>query len=248
MHLERGGTSSELFTTEGHNYSPRWTPDGTKIAFNSDRREGISDVYWKAVTGGEAELLVSSTYFNAAGPWTPDGRVLLYAEVRPSTGWDILTFSMEEETSQPFVTTPASESMFEFSPDGNYVAYTSNKSSQNEIYVKSYPPTDQEWIISTDGGTDPHWSPDGSELYYRDLTQNKMMVVSIKRTPAFDRGLPQVLFEGIYLSIPGPSYDVSRDGTRFLMLKGTEDKRAWTQVNVVTNWFEELKRLVPTDE
>ena len=112
--------------------------------------------------------------------------------------------------------------------------------------MQPYPGPGGKWQISTEGGTEPVWNPNGRELFYR--SGNKMMAVDIATQPGFSAGKPRMLFEGPYRPTPvtNPNYDVSPDGQRFLMVKPSEQEQAApTQINVVLNWFEELKRRVP---
>ncbi|HEY4579611.1 MAG TPA: hypothetical protein VIG89_01130, partial [Candidatus Acidoferrales bacterium] len=122
----------------------------------------------------------------------------------------------------------------------------SDESGRYEVYVQPYPGPGGKWQISTDGGTEPVWSPNGRELFYR--SGEKMMAVDIATQPSFAVGKPKVLFEGQYVPSPitFPNYDVSADGQRFLMLKASgQAEAASTQIVVVQNWFEELQRRVP---
>ena len=133
-----------------------------------------------------------------------------------------------------------------FPPTG-LLAYVSDESGRREIYVRPYPSAAGKWQISTEGGAEPVWNPKGRELFYRD--GDKMMAVEIATQPAVSGGKPKVVFEGPYLRtvIMTSNYDVSPDGQRFLMLKPSESAQAApTQINVVLNWFEELKQKVPT--
>jgi len=132
-----------------------------------------------------------------------------------------------------------------FSPDGRWLTYVSNESGRDEICVKPYPGPGGKWPISTEGGTEPRWSADGRELFYR--LGNKMMVVEVRSEPAFTSGRPQLVFEVPYLTdqFGTSNYDISPDGQRFLMIK--QEQTAEAQIHVVLNWFEELKRLVPTN-
>ena len=116
----------------------------------------------------------------------------------------------------------------------------------SEVCVQPYPGPGGKWQISTDGGTEPVWNPNGRELFYR--SGDKLMAVDIATQRGFAAGTPQMLFEGRYETamVPIDNYDVSPDGQRFLMLKPSEQAQAApTQINVVLNWFEELKRRVP---
>jgi hypothetical protein len=140
-----------------------------------------------------------------------------------------------------------------FSPDGRFVAYTSNESGRDEIYVQPFPGSGGKWSVSTDGGSQPVWAKDGRELYYRHNDQ--LFAVTIETDPAFVVGQPSLLFEGNFSwgAAAGPgmdlasNYDVSSDGKRFLMIKVDEQVAQRRQLNVVLNWFRELNRLVPVN-
>ena len=139
------------------------------------------------------------------------------------------------------------ESAPRFSPDGRWLAYVSDESGRYEIYVQPYPGPGGKWQISTEGGTEPVWNPNGRELFYR--SGNKMMAVDIATQPGFTAGKPGCSLRDSTCRprCTVPNYDVSPDGQRFLMLKPSEQAQAApTQINVVLNWFEELKQKVPT--
>jgi serine/threonine-protein kinase len=126
--------------------------------------------------------------------------------------------------------------------DGKWIAYTSDESGRFEVYVRPYPGPGQRHQVSTAGGEEPLWSADGDELFYR--YGRRWMAVPIQAKPDFSAGKPQALFEGPYPNVPGLSYGVARDG-RFLVVRETEGSRLANQINVVLNWFEELRRLAP---
>jgi serine/threonine-protein kinase len=238
------------FTFEGNvNLNTAWTPDGKRIAFQSNK-EGPLNLFWQRADGsGGLERLTTSAYNNFPMSWSPDGQLLAYVEVNPTTGYDIWVLRLSDHKAQPFLRTPFNESVPRFSPDGRWLAYVSNESGRWEIYVQPYPGPGGKWQISTEGGTEPVWNPNGRELFYR--SGDKMMAVDIAAQLSFTTSKPRVLFEGRYNPAPGttPNYDVSPDGQRFLMIKPAEGSTAApTQINVVLNWFEELKRRVPTDK
>jgi serine/threonine-protein kinase len=131
-----------------------------------------------------------------------------------------------------------------FSPDGRWIAYNSDESGRWEVYIRPYPGPGGKWRVSTDGGEESRWTQNGKELFFR--FGNKWMAAKVNTGNKFDVEKPQVLFEGPYINIPGYSYDVSPDGQRFLVIEGPEQGLAVGQLSVITNWFEELKRLVPT--
>jgi eukaryotic-like serine/threonine-protein kinase len=243
-------------TFEGdYNSVPVWTPDGKRIAFISNK-EGPLNIFWQLADGsGGLERLTTSEYIHTPQSFSPDGQLLAFYEVNPTTQRDIWVLRMggpslgptQARMAQLFLRTPFDESAPCFSPEGHWLAYISNESGRYEVYVQPYPGPGGKYQISTEGGTEPVWNPNGRELFYR--SGDKMMAVEIATQPGFAAGKPRMLFEGRYEAAPVPisNYDVSPDGQRFLMLKPTEQAQAApTQINVVLNWFEELKRRVPT--
>jgi len=244
------------------NNNPSWTPDGKRIAFESGK-EGPLNIFWQLADGsGGLERLTTSEYPQVPHSWSPDGQLLAFVETNPTTGYDIWMLRMggtSQSSAQvpsggsgqvrkalTFLQTRFDEAVPRFSPDGRWLAYVSNESGRNEIYVQPYPGPGGKWQISTEGGAEPVWNRNGRELFYR--TGDKMMAVEIRTQPGFSVGKPRMLFEGRYRPTPAtsPNYDVSPDGQRFLMLKPAEQEQsAPTQINVVLNWFEELKQKVP---
>jgi Tol biopolymer transport system component len=236
------------FTFEGTvNGYPAWTPDGKRMAFISNK-EGPLNIFWQLADGsGGLERLTTSDDVQTPNSWSPDGKLLAFNELTPSTGIVVSVLRLSDRKAQPILQTQFNESAPRFSPDGRWLAYVSDESGRYEIYVQPYPGPGGKWQISTDGGTEPVWNPNGRELFYR--SGDKMMAVDIATQPSFIVGKPLMLFEGQYRPTPVtfPNYDVSPDGQRFLMLKPSEQAQtAPTQINVVLNWFEELKRRVPS--
>ncbi len=151
-----------------------------------------------------------------------------------------------EREPQPFLQTPFDETAAVFAPNGRWLAYVSNESGRNEIFVQPFPGPGGKWQISTGGGTEPVWSRNGLELFYRN--GNQMMAVEIATEPNFSPGTPKMLFEGDFRTglVSRADYDVTPDGQRFLMVQ-LGDVLKESQINVVLNWFEELKQRVPTN-
>jgi serine/threonine-protein kinase len=242
------GTLTRLTFLGDNNLVPFWTPDGKRIAFTSNK-EGPRNLFWQLADGsGGLERLTTSEDIQLPGSWSPDGELLAFSDVNVSTGFDIWMLKLSDRKAQPFLHTQFNESTPKFSPDGRWLAYVSDESGRKEIYVQPYPGPGGKWQISTEGGVEPLWNRNGRELFYRN--GKKMMSVEIATKPSLSAGTPKMLFEGAYQSLPGisnPNYDVSPDGQRFLMLKPVEQSQAApTQINVVLNWFEELKQKVPT--
>jgi eukaryotic-like serine/threonine-protein kinase len=237
------------FTVEGDtNVYPLWTRDGQRIVFSSFTK-GVEalNLFWRRADGGGApERLTNSQDQQYPNSFSPNGQLLAFSQVSPNTSYDIWVLNLADRSARPFLQTPFLESASQFSPDGQWLAYISNESGRFEVYVQPYPGPGAKYQISTDGGAEPAWNPSGAELFYRN--GDKMMVVDIATQPSFLPGKPRVLFEGRYIPTSGTVrfYDVTRDGQRFLMLRDSEQIAPIAHINVVLNWFEELKRLVPT--
>ena len=244
------GTEAILTTDATNDRAPLWTPDGERVVFYSTRDGG--GLFSKLVdTPGEAELVMTGgegVTFIEPSAWSADERTLVFQDVGGRAP-DIGLLSMEgDPASEPLLATESRETGPSISPDGNWIAYASDETGQDEVYVQRFPGLGAKKPISTDGGEQPLWSPDGSELFYRG--PRGMMAVPVDTEPTFSAGDPEVLFEQQYfIARGGRTYDVAPDG-RFLMIKvgaTTDDGSApTTQIILVEHWFEELKRLVPS--
>ncbi len=232
-------------TVEGSNGSPVWTPDGNKITFTSDRA-GPHNLFWKSADGsGATERLTTSEQPQWESSWSPDGQFLAFAELSSDTGFDIWFMSLEgEREPQPFLQTEFSEQTPKFSPDGHWLAYLSDESGREEVYVRPFPKAEEgKWQISTEGGSWPVWARNGRELFYG--SGNKMMAVDIETEADFTVGKPRLLFERPPVELL--QFDVTPDGQHFLLVQAGEQQAEADRINIVLNWFEELKRLVPTN-
>ena len=236
------------FTFEGEvNMNTVWTPDGQRVLFQS-RGSATSpgDVSWQRADGsGGFERLASHESSIVPMSMSPDGQYLAFVEVNPVTSNDIWILRMNDRTATPFLRTPFTESVAQFSPDGRWLSYVSNESGRFEVYVQPFPGPGGKYLISTDGGTEATWNSNGREIFYR--SGDKMMAVDITTHPSLSAGKPHMLFKGPYYPSPATAtnYSVAPDGQRFLMLKSLDTAESTTQINVVLNWFEELKQRVP---
>jgi len=218
-----------------------WSPDGQWIIFQFEDDKGQRAISRQLADGsGPVEHLTDvSVGAKLPGSLTPDGSVLAFDRVG-----DIWMLPMQGDTEpQPFITSPNTQANAKFSPDGKWLVYVSDELGLDQVYVSPFPnPDNVKWLVSEEGGGQPVWSPDGTELFYRN--GDRMMVVSVQKDPAFRAGRSEVLFEGTYFSSAYVSgyqyYDISPDGQRFLMIKAVEGSTG--QIHVTLNWFEELKR------
>ena len=228
-----------------------WTPDGQRVVFASTRDDGFENLYWRAADGtGQVERLTESPNKQVPQAFSPDGKQLVFSERDPAGGMDLNVLSMEGEfTAEPLHQTPFHERDPAISPDGRWLAYVSNESGEYQVYVRPFPNVeDGKWQVSTSGGTIPVWGRQGRELFYRN--GEAMMVVGVETEPTFSAGNRTVLFTGRHAISNRRNYDISADGQSFLMIKDVEqaeETSARTELIMVLNWFEELKRLVPTD-
>ncbi len=242
----RRNTSNRLTFDPGIDDSPVWMPDGRRVVFESSREGG--GVYWKAADGtGQVQPLTTSPLRQIPYSVSPDGKYLILMVQNPETGFDVEVLSMEgESTTKPIIQTEFGDYCPAVSPDGRWIAYHSDASGQPEVYVRPFPNVeDGRWLISSGGGNYPVWAPTGKELFYTSF--DRLMAVRIETEP-FLAGNPEILFTGNYFSPIGRNYDIHPEGQKFLMMREVEQTGGTRQeLIVVQNWFEELKRLVPTE-
>ena len=229
-----------------------WSRDGRRLAFCSER-SGVTNMFWQAADGnGEAEPLLKSDRLQMPLSFTPDGRLLFSADVA-GHGRDIHALSLDgSHRVERIVYSEANDLTANVSPDGRWIVYDSDESGQFEVYVRPYPKaySGGRWQISSDGGRQPLWSPDGREIFYRDF-DGGLYAAAVKLSPTFEPGavarvFPNAGYAGSGATGSDRTYDVSRDGRRFLMIKlGAAPAATAHSVVVVLNWFEELKRAVP---
>ena len=252
------GTLTRVTNDEGFDGNPLWSPDGSRLVFRSDRN-GKPEVFWRSADGsGAAELLltmdasVSDVY---PYDWSADGATLFLYATFQETDADIGMVSVDTPgTWAPLIQTAAREWAPTLSPDGRWLAYASDETGRDEVYVQRFPELDGRHPISVGGGYRPTWSDDGRELLYlraQSGPPDAAMRVSIEvedgDPPSLRAGTPEPLFEWRYAAGPNRRYyDVSPDGQRFLVI-GREDSTgvATPEITVVLNWFQELKERVP---
>ncbi len=221
--------------------SPVWSPDGGRIVFASDR-DGTSNLYQKTSSGaGSEELLFRSDTAKHSTDWSPDGRFIAYENQDPKTGLDLWLLPLFGDRKPiSFLRTEFDEGQGQFSPDGRWMAYTSDESGRREVYVQPFPASSGKWQISTAGGAYPRWRRDGKELFYIAADQ-RLMAVAVHADSAVQAGQPQALFEPRFSGIPVIPHSVSADGQRFLINTPVEEFNS-APLTVVLNWTAELKK------
>lgn len=243
---ETGNDAFKRLTFDKLNLAPLWTPDASRVVFASDQN-GTLNLYWKASDGsGEIERLTQSRNLQFPNSWTPDGRTLIFSEVDAETRWDIWTLDVSQPAEQrqprPLLNTGLDESQPALSPDGHWLAYSAKEFGKWQIYVQPFPSLDGKWQISIEGGFEPIWSSTGQELFFR--FGDRLMAATIDASAGFTASKPELVFAGNFklesVSML-PSYAVTPDGKSFLMLR-KPGQASQTTLNLVTNWFEELKR------
>jgi len=234
------GLESRLTFEASSESHPVWSPDGVWVAFGSDRA-GFLDLYRKRAAGGQDELLLSSPVVKYPSSWSTDNRYIIFDVDDPRTKLDIWILPLfGDRKPVPFLNSPADEWVGQLSPDGKWMAYTSNESGRYQVYVQSFPRTGAKWQVSLNGGLHPRWRADGKELFYVAANQ-KLSAVAVDFKPQFVPGRTQELFD---LSIQSiftlrSPYVVSRDGQRFLVADSRTD--AVSPVHVVLNWGTRLR-------
>jgi len=241
---------SRLSFAAGEDETPLWFPGGKRIAWAADRERRT--ILAKAADGsGEEEQLAHPTGHSHLNSISPDGRFLTFSQAgglgragpTTSTGWDVWLLPLDgEKKPKALWATQFNESNAMFSSDGHWLAYDSDESGRTEVYVQPFPGPGGKWQVSTDGGSEPHWVPQRKEIVYRN--GDRFYAVPVQVSPTFSAGAPQLLFEGPYRRGLAPTFGVTTDGQRILLLKEGQNDRP-REVHVVLNWTEELKRLLP---
>jgi hypothetical protein len=191
------------------------------------------------------ERLTKSESRQIPGSCFPDGKTVALVDLH-DTGNYIALLDLNSRTMKPFLNSKFNETHPEVSPDGRWIAYCSDESKRNEIYVRPVSGSGPKYQVSSQGGSEPLWARNDRQLFYR--WQEQVWVVDVQVDGSFMTSKPRLLFEKLYAGgNPGRGWDLSLDGQRFLMVRGEEKKlTAVNEITFVQNWFEELRRLAPT--
>jgi serine/threonine-protein kinase len=232
--------------------NPVWTADGRRVIFSSQRLDGVRALFSQAADGrGTAELLSDGERPRVPTSVSPDDRYVLFYEQAATR--DIAMLDLRTRRVEFLVKTPFNELNAEVSPDGRWLAYDSNESGIDEVYVRPFPDVEAgRWQVTTGGASRAKWAHNGRELFYLN-GRNELMAVSVSGSSTWEVGRPTKILDARYFygevnNVNRP-YDVSQDGTRFLMLKlanGAEQSALQIDIIVVRNWFTELRQRAPT--
>ena len=249
-------TLTKLTNTTSFDNMPIWTPDGEQLVFASGRDGGLG-FYSIHLGSGQVEHLIKGNTVSFLFPydWSEDGATLVFGYSSADTGADVGVLSMEDLQWEPLLATAANEWQPAISPDGAWIAYTSDRNSEPAVFVDSFPTPGDVRQISTGGGHAPLWSDDGRELFYRRNSDGAIITVSVETGPIFGHADPSVLIETEYadvgVGVPTVNYDYDTQRQRFLMVKEdtaaeeNDGSSAEPRIIVVQNFFEELKERVP---
>jgi Tol biopolymer transport system component len=210
--------------------------------FTSNRtNDGHIHLYeTSANTTADNQLLLRSDADDIPMSWSPDSTSVLFLRFKTTARATVWLLSVADRQAKPLLESQAFDyGSAEFSPNGRFIAYDSNESGRNEVYVQTFPPSGQKWVISNGGGSLPLWRRDGKELFY--LTQDgKVMSAEMKSDSTFDSVVTKQLFQTQFKRAPGIPYAVTNDGSRFLINTPAEANTA-TPLVVVLNWTATLK-------
>jgi serine/threonine-protein kinase len=245
------------FISEGYTWYPMWSPDGKSIFFNWTEMIDPGHIYRQASDKStEKELIFAGQEsedilrYPACLSW--DGTKMAFLEPKEheesQTSYDIMIYDFLTQSITPFALTNAHETHPDFSPDDRWLAYCSDETGRREVFVSSVSGSGAVWQVSREGGREPIWARNGRQLYYRSLSGEKIWIVDIQANQTIKPGSPRLLFEITDYQAGGDlrNYDLSLDEKSFLMVKYEERKlKPVTEIVLIQNWFEELKRLVP---
>lgn len=239
--LVRGPITRFTFDS-GIDNAPLWSPDGTRIVFSTNRGNAAFDLYQKSASGvGQEELLFKSDHPKVPEHWSGDGRFLLYRDIDPQTREDLWVLPMMgDKKPEPVVRSPFREFQGRFSPDGRWIAYVSNESNQDQVYVQGFPTASSRTQISTTGGFQPRWRRDGKELLFISQAREVMAVdIGVSADGALKIGVPRKLFSATPITVTSyrNSWEMTPDAQRFLINSSQQQATSSLPITVVVNWL-----------
>ncbi len=239
-------TLTPIDSSSGSSQAPVWTADGGRVVYRATRK-GLRNLYWRAADGAGAEeaLTAKPDVVQTPTSVSTDGQWLAFTETgtteRGGHGLWVMRLEGDHELRRLSPLTSDDERNGQFSPDGKWIAYEATISSRTEIYVSPFPGPGPKYRLSTDGGVEPFWSHDGRELFFQN--GDRLIGVSVGLGGGFSSSPPRIVHTGRFRRSPNyrTTSSLSSDGKRFLRIQQVEPERAITRIELVQNWFEELK-------
>jgi Tol biopolymer transport system component len=252
------GTTSRFTFAQSHDVQAQWSPDGTRVVFGSNRDGGVINLYQKLSNGaGPDEVLFTSAENKGASDWSSDGRFIVLELNHSKTRSDVWVLPLAgDRKPSPFLQSEFAEGHGRLSPDSRWMAYVSDETARNEVYIQPFPRSGGKWLVSTGGGIQPRWRRDGKELYYLAPAENGLLAVSavdvLATGATVEVGKPRVVFttrfaENVTPSLPvssnaiSQSYAPSADGQQFFVLSPATDTVP-SPITVVMNWTTGLQK------
>ena len=252
LDVARGTTTRSDVSLALDGQPPGWAADGRKIIYGLDQPGQMNDIYQRPLTGAPATLLMQSNEWKSPSSWSSDGQFLLYTDFEGDSKNHVWVLPLAAGRKPfPFHRTDFNEHDGQFSPDGHWLAYVSDESGRSEVYVRSFSPdpsgegvsdSEEEFPISSGGGSNPQWRQDGKELYYLDF-DGKLMAASVTTHSGFHADAPRFLFQSPVKPATGVGFIAwapSPDGKRFLFL--VPEAQGEAPFTVVLNWQADLRK------
>jgi Tol biopolymer transport system component len=248
LELSRNNLETIFTTDPGTERAPVWSPDSTRVAYGSDKRGG-NFLFVQPVGQAEPDRPVSNLDVPFPTDWSPDGRYIAFHSPAAGGSYDVMVTDLQDPSKAMSIGSPGINIGGRFSPDGHWLAYASDLSGRMEIYVRPFnartsPQSVAPVQLSTNGGTEPHWRKDGREIYYL-APDRKMMVVSVRPGTSVVTDPPRALFQTrapALGSLYRTNYDVTADGSRFLITTPVEGARTEASITVIINWLSDIRK------
>jgi Tol biopolymer transport system component/tRNA A-37 threonylcarbamoyl transferase component Bud32 len=229
-------------TFERDSHDPCWSPDGRTLAFCATGERARAVCTMPADGSAPAHALLETDNPQMSVSWSPTGTHIVYTEIAPATGPDLWVVAVNDSAAKPevFLQTDYAEDHARFSRDGRWIAYTSDESGREEVYLRPFPGSGGKIQVSREGGTGALWSPDGNELFY--ASGDRMMVVDVTLGEGLQVSAPRLLFEGDFAFERVGNYDIAPDGESFAAVRAAREEAGSAEFYVVTNAFADLPR------
>jgi serine/threonine-protein kinase len=246
-------TLIRLAASGSYDTFPVWTPDGQRIVFTRIiAGESDASLSMRRADGtGDVQRLTESKKIESATSWSPNGKLLTFSEENPTTGSDVMMLPVDGDDvsgwkpgkGTPFLNSPADEGEAMFSPDGHWLAYVSDESGRDEVYVRPFPGSERKWAISSGGGNYPRWSSRRHDLFYGTPDGHIMVVSYAVDRVSFRAEKPRLWSEARFQTRVNAPFDLHPDGERFAVAELPDINQG--HVTLIFNFLDEVRRVAP---